>query len=312
MSIILEGNEQYKGCVLGKREINGYSDSDFHAYVWDNDAQTVLAIEYITTRYGCSNSTASIDATPEVQQAYLAWKREQQRHRDYIVSQQPQEGDLVTIDGYKRNPYKQLNGQQGTILAVEKDRYSNLETDYRILIELEDGDRKWIPSDKVFKQGFAAIDLFLAAYHHSIHSIVEFDDSWINTKEMSTNEDTNLEDLTLEQLFLEADRIGQKYQTREEIESFNQELAEIAEIEEAFDFSEMFENPGESESNEYMMGLGEELREYLGVIRDGFSTKEDYIRCCEIALEVLEAELTPEQEQELIENNAGYYGFEFE
>lgn len=29
---------------------------------------------------------------------------------------------------------------------------------------------------------------------------------------------------TLEELFLEADRIGQKYQTREEIESFNQQM----------------------------------------------------------------------------------------
>ncbi|NEQ20482.1 MAG: hypothetical protein F6K28_14805 [Microcoleus sp. SIO2G3] len=30
---------------------------------------------------------------------------------------------------------------------------------------------------------------------------------------------------TLEELFLEADRIGQKYQTREEREAFNQEMA---------------------------------------------------------------------------------------
>lgn len=30
---------------------------------------------------------------------------------------------------------------------------------------------------------------------------------------------------TLEELFLEADRIGQKYQTREEIEAFNQQMA---------------------------------------------------------------------------------------
>lgn len=33
------------------------------------------------------------------------------------------------------------------------------------------------------------------------------------------------DELTLEELFLEADRIGQKYQTREEIEAFNQLMA---------------------------------------------------------------------------------------
>jgi len=41
---------------------------------------------------------------------------------------------------------------------------------------------------------------------------------------------------TLEELFLEADRIGQKYQTREEIEAFNQEMAaEVSAISELVD-----------------------------------------------------------------------------
>lgn len=40
-----------------------------------------------------------------------------------------------------------------------------------------------------------------------------------------------LEDLSLEELFLEADRIGNKYLTPEEIQDFNQQLAqEVAEI----------------------------------------------------------------------------------
>ncbi|NJL22882.1 MAG: hypothetical protein HC895_21955 [Leptolyngbyaceae cyanobacterium SM1_3_5] len=43
-------------------------------------------------------------------------------------------------------------------------------------------------------------------------------------------------DLELDELFLEADRIGNKYLTSEEIEEYNQKLAkEVSEIEEAID-----------------------------------------------------------------------------
>lgn len=49
-------------------------------------------------------------------------------------------------------------------------------------------------------------------------------------------EQYRLEDSSLEDLFLEADRIGNKYLTSDEIEDFNQKLAkEVSEIEEAID-----------------------------------------------------------------------------
>ncbi|MBH8574779.1 hypothetical protein I8752_17470 [Nostocaceae cyanobacterium CENA369] len=45
-----------------------------------------------------------------------------------------------------------------------------------------------------------------------------------------------LEDLTLEELFLEADRIGNKYLTSQEIEEFNQRLSrEVNDISEEID-----------------------------------------------------------------------------
>jgi hypothetical protein len=45
-----------------------------------------------------------------------------------------------------------------------------------------------------------------------------------------------LEDLTLEDLFLEADRIGSKYQTAEEIQEFNQQFARaVSEVSETID-----------------------------------------------------------------------------
>ena len=49
-------------------------------------------------------------------------------------------------------------------------------------------------------------------------------------------EQYRLEDTSLEELFLDADRIGNKYLTSNEIEDFNQKLAkEVSEIEEAID-----------------------------------------------------------------------------
>jgi len=45
-----------------------------------------------------------------------------------------------------------------------------------------------------------------------------------------------LKDLTLEDLFIEADRIGNKYQSPQEIQEFNQQLAkEVNEVSEAID-----------------------------------------------------------------------------
>lgn len=56
----------YEGCVLGLREINGWSDSDFNAYVWDEASQSVQTIMYATTRFPSYHCNAHIDATPEV------------------------------------------------------------------------------------------------------------------------------------------------------------------------------------------------------------------------------------------------------
>ncbi|MEO1521227.1 MAG: hypothetical protein AAFU78_10675, partial [Cyanobacteria bacterium J06633_2] len=48
--------------------------------------------------------------------------------------------------------------------------------------------------------------------------------------------DPNEDELSLEELFLQADRIGQKYQTREEINHFRQQLAtEVNSISEKLD-----------------------------------------------------------------------------
>ncbi|MBD2460090.1 hypothetical protein H6G89_03435 [Oscillatoria sp. FACHB-1407] len=83
--------------------------------------------------------------------------------------------------------------------------------------KLQKEDQKWLKANHFKNVGwvhvislYVKIDEFLEQYH--------------------------LEETSLDELFLEADRIGNKYQTDEEIETFNQQLAkEVSEIEAEID-----------------------------------------------------------------------------
>ncbi len=55
----------YKGCVIDKFERNGYDDSDFYAACWDEEKQSIVYIEYDTTRCG-DGGYANIDASEDV------------------------------------------------------------------------------------------------------------------------------------------------------------------------------------------------------------------------------------------------------
>lgn len=63
------------GAVLETYEHNGYDDSDFLAVVWDGEQVTTR--EYASTRGWTYHNTASVDATPQVREAALAWYRRQ-------------------------------------------------------------------------------------------------------------------------------------------------------------------------------------------------------------------------------------------
>lgn len=66
--------ESYVGHVLGKREANGYDDSDFYATVWNGERLTEVI--YASTRGWTYHNGAVVDATPEIKAAALAWYRE--------------------------------------------------------------------------------------------------------------------------------------------------------------------------------------------------------------------------------------------
>ena len=64
----------YEGCVLDWYENNGYDDSDWYAFCWNEEKQTIDKVLFDTTRCACSGR-AEIDATPEVlRKVYHYWK----------------------------------------------------------------------------------------------------------------------------------------------------------------------------------------------------------------------------------------------
>ena len=62
------------GLVVGKREMNGHDDSDFYAIVWDADKECTEEVMYATTRGWSYPNGATVDATPEVLEAYRVWR----------------------------------------------------------------------------------------------------------------------------------------------------------------------------------------------------------------------------------------------
>lgn len=63
------------GLVLSTYERNGRDDSDFYAIVWNPLTQKPEHIEYASTRGWTYANGATVDATPEVLEAYAAWRK---------------------------------------------------------------------------------------------------------------------------------------------------------------------------------------------------------------------------------------------
>ena len=92
--------EVAKGCVISKREYNGYDDSDFFATYWDEGSKEPKEIEYSTTRAGSCGS-ATIDATPEVLALYRQWRidkaTKQAIQDDIEASKTPSQGKQCKV-----------------------------------------------------------------------------------------------------------------------------------------------------------------------------------------------------------------------
>jgi len=140
---------RYVGRVISKREMNGYDDSDFYAYVQKDDG-TFAEIQYATTRGWTYLNTAGVDATPEVIDAYTVWRQELQDSLNATIvefdKRVVQVGDDVKVEGGRK-----YDGRSGTVGWVGVDRYktNRWSTRYRVGIDPDDGDRFFVPLDYV-------------------------------------------------------------------------------------------------------------------------------------------------------------------
>lgn len=75
----------YVGRVISTRERNGYHDSDFYATVWTDDGPA--EIEYASTRGWTYFNGATVDATPEVLEAYAEWKGRRRKASEIAATQ---------------------------------------------------------------------------------------------------------------------------------------------------------------------------------------------------------------------------------
>jgi hypothetical protein len=120
MSVAIDGVEKYKGAVLAMYERNGYHDSDFFAVVWNQDSQSVIGVEYGTTRFG-NGGYADVDATPEVIDLAKQYKKTvETRHENQLQALRNKlmaPGITVQVK-LSRGKNKHLDGSLGTVFWV--------------------------------------------------------------------------------------------------------------------------------------------------------------------------------------------------
>ena len=144
----INGKEEvlYEGKVLHWFEQNGYYDSDWYAYVWDDEKNEIKQILFMTTRCGCYGK-AELDATADViRKAYRYYKKmakaEFVRYND-VQARKIRKGDTVRI-------VKGRKVKKGSIVKVfwagtVYNQYSRMEED-RIGVEVE-GERVFISAE---------------------------------------------------------------------------------------------------------------------------------------------------------------------
>lgn len=89
------------GLVLSTGEVNGYDDSDFFAVVWDTVKAEPARVTYASTRGWTYPNGATVDATPEVLEAYAAHQTrkaaEARVYREAERAKLPEVGKVVKV-----------------------------------------------------------------------------------------------------------------------------------------------------------------------------------------------------------------------
>lgn len=111
----------YCGLTLKEWEVNGYSDSDFYALVWDLDTQTPKQILWNTTRAGGGGSCV-VDAKPEIVQAYKNYcARKDAELVESIRAEclgKPHKGAVVEVFKNTRGKKAGFTGKSGVVKYV--------------------------------------------------------------------------------------------------------------------------------------------------------------------------------------------------
>lgn len=157
MAIMCEGVKTYIGRVLTEYENNGSSDSDFFAIVWDDEAETIKAVEYGSTRHG-GRYACDIDATPEVIAKAKAYKAEvdagYSADLNYLVNALADKGKTATIAGVK-GKNSRFNNYQGVIFWVGGDNYAPRYKKDALRIGIEiDGEKVFLSGSHVFVNNY--------------------------------------------------------------------------------------------------------------------------------------------------------------
>jgi hypothetical protein len=141
----------FRGCVLGISERNGYHDSDFYATVWDEEQGCVRTIEDGTTRCYAPSKYSRADATDEVRAKARNWYatdakvREAATDRLHRAFAAIRVGDEVQIVAGR----KVAKGTKGEVVWVGPDGFRR--GAYRIGMRLIDGSRVYTAMDNASK-----------------------------------------------------------------------------------------------------------------------------------------------------------------
>lgn len=140
---------QYDGCVINWYERNGYNDSDWYAVVWDEQSQSVIEINYDTTRAG-GGGRCEIDATDEVlRKVYRFYANQGRTHFDNVTNirqaKEVTKGTLVRVIKGRKIP----QGSSGVCFWVGEvlNRYT-LKCEDRVGVEI-DGEKVFLPLEYV-------------------------------------------------------------------------------------------------------------------------------------------------------------------
>lgn len=148
----------YEGAVIATYERNGYDDSDFVALVWNEDKQSVISVEYATTRGWTYGNSATIDATEDVlakAAAYATGLLVRRMVHDFAKPAVGSQVKSLTTRG-------KAKGLVGTVTRLQESKYG-YHGEMIALVEDGDGRSAWVDPHRLEVLGEPDLDALRTA-----------------------------------------------------------------------------------------------------------------------------------------------------